>query len=48
MLSVQENYELYQSLLFYGDKIEVISPVEIRNKFGQVLRSMVRKYDEKH
>lgn len=44
MIKVKENYELYQWLLFYGDKIEVISPEHIRNEFKQILERMMRKY----
>ena len=46
-LKVQENYELYQWLLFYGDKIEVVSPQSVRNKFRSVLQRMVSKYNDK-
>ena len=46
-LRVQENYELYQRLLFYGDKIEVISPQSIRDEFRKVLQGMLSKYHNK-
>lgn len=43
-LRVKENYELYQWLLFYGDKIEVVAPKEIRQEFEAILRRMMDKY----
>jgi predicted DNA-binding transcriptional regulator YafY len=46
-LRVQENYELYQRLLFYGDKIEVIYPQSIRDEFRKVLQGMLSKYHNK-
>lgn len=46
-LKVRENYELYQSLLFYGDKIEIISPEHIRCEFKQILQRMMAKYKDR-
>lgn len=43
-LKVKENYELYQWLLFYGDKIEVVAPEEIRHEFMAILQRMSDKY----
>jgi predicted DNA-binding transcriptional regulator YafY len=45
-IKVKENYELYQWLLFYGDKIEIVSPLAIRNEFRQILRRMTTMYKE--
>lgn len=45
-IKVKENYELYQWLLFYGDKIEVISPRAIRDEFRKVLQRMTNKYKD--
>ena len=44
-LRVRENYELYQWLLFYGDKIEIISPEHIREEFQHILQRMMRMYE---
>lgn len=44
MIKVKENYELYQWLLFYGDKIEIVSPLAIRKEFRQILQRMTAKY----
>jgi predicted DNA-binding transcriptional regulator YafY len=45
-IKVKENYELYQWLLFYGDKIEIVSPLAIRNEFRQILRRMTTMYKD--
>lgn len=46
MIRVKENYELYQWLLFYGDKIEIVSPLAIRKEFRQILHRMTAKYKD--
>jgi predicted DNA-binding transcriptional regulator YafY len=43
-IKVQENYELYQWLLFYGDRIEIVSPESIRQEFQNILARMMRRY----
>ncbi len=43
-ISVKENYELYQWLLFYGDQIEVVSPNSVRNELKRVMERMLVQY----
>lgn len=46
-LKLRENYELYQWLLFYGDKIEIISPEHIRCEFKKILQRMMAMYKDR-
>ena len=46
-LKIRENYELYQWLLFYGDKIEIISPEHIRCEFKKILQRMMAMYKDR-
>ena len=43
-IEVIPNIELRQLILSFGDGIEVISPIEIRNEFYQVAQKMFKKY----
>lgn len=43
-LYVLETYELYSLLLSYGDKVEVLSPSRLRERFKGVLESALKKY----
>lgn len=45
LIEVRENYELYQNLLFYGDKIEIVSPEYIRDEFKKVVAKISRLYE---
>ena len=46
LIKVKENYELYQHLLFYGDKIEIVSPADIRDEFRNIINNLYRRYNE--
>ena len=38
--------ELYQHLLFYGDKIEIVSPADIRKEFKKIINSLHNLYSK--
>ncbi len=46
LIKVKENYELYQHLLFYGDKIEIVSPADIRKEFKKIINSLHNLYSK--
>lgn len=46
-LEVIPNKELYQLLLSFGPDIEVLEPVDIRQKMADYAKSMAKKYEDK-
>jgi len=44
-LTVRPNRELYNRLLMFGENIEVVNPIEIRNEFKRKLSEAIKAYD---
>lgn len=45
-IEVQPNFELFQTLLAFGDRLEVLSPAAIRRDFGRIAAQLVKIYPE--
>ncbi len=40
------NYDYIHDVLYYGDDVEVLGPVELRNNMSMLSKSMCKKYEE--
>lgn len=40
------NYDFIHDVLYYGDDVEVLEPVELRNSVSMLSKSMCKKYEE--